>query len=70
MGARTRLNSLYVMSALATAAVIGAVMSSWYVFVIATMVSLGLMFSDSRIRLSSVRRLDSLSRWRTRRHRR
>ena len=70
MGARTRLNSLYVMSALATAALIGAAMSSWSVFFIVLMIGLGLMFSDSRIRMNPVRRLKTLSRWRSRRPRR
>ena len=70
MGARTRLNSFYVISALAMAALIGGFMSSWYIFVIVSMVFLGLMFSDSRIRMNPVRRLKTLSRWRSRRPRR
>ena len=70
MGARTRLNSLYVMSALATAALIGAAMSSWSVFFIVLMIGLGLMFSDSRIRMNPVRRLRTVHRWRSRRHHR
>ena len=67
MGARSRLNTLYVMSALATAALIGAVMSSWSVFSIALMISLGLMFSDSRIRMNPIRRLRTIHRWKSRR---
>ena len=70
MGARTRLNSLYVMSALATAALVGAAMSSWSVFFIVLMIGLGLMLSDSRIRMNSVRRLRTVHRWRSRRHHR
>ena len=70
MGARTRLNSLYVMSALATAALVGAAMSSWSVFFIVLMIGLGLMFSDSRIRMNPVRRLRTVHRWRSRRHHR
>lgn len=68
MGARTRLNTLYVMFALATAAVIGGVTSSWNVFLIAAVISLGLMFSDSRIRANPVRRFKTISRWKSRRH--
>ena len=70
MGARTRLNSLYVMSALATAALVGVAMSSWSVFFIVLMIGLGLMLSDSRIRMNSVRRLRTVHRWRSRRHHR
>ena len=70
MGARTRLNSLYVMSALATAALIGAATTSWSVFGIVLMISLGLMFSDSRIRVNPIRRLRTVSRWKARRQHR
>ena len=70
MGARTRLNSLYVMSALATAALLGAATSSWSMFVIVLMISLGLMFSDSRIRMNPIRRLRTIRRWKARRHHR
>ena len=66
MGARTRLNSLYVMSALATAALLGATTSSWSVFFIVLMISLGLMFSDSRIRVNPIRRLRTIQRWKSR----
>ena len=68
MGARTRLNSLYVMSASATAALVGAAMSSWSAFFIVLMIGLGLMFSDSRIRMNPVRRLRTVHRWKSRRH--
>lgn len=70
MGARTRLNSLYVMSALATSALIGAAASSWSVFFIVLMIGLGLMLSDSRIRMNPVRRLRTVHRWRSRRNHR
>ena len=64
MGARERLNSLYVLSAVSFAAVIGAVFASWKLFTLIAVVSWGLMLSDARIRLNSVRH------WRHRRSRR
>ena len=70
MGARTRLNSLYVMSALVTASVLGLAASSWSVFFIVLMIGLGLMLSNSRIRMNPVRRLRTVHRWRSRRHHR
>ncbi len=70
MGARTRLNSLYVTSALATAALLGLAASSWSVFTIVLVIGLGLMFSDSRIRMNPIRRLRTVHRWRSRRHHR
>ena len=51
MGARTRLNSFYVTSSLITAAFFGAITESWFVFGLITLISLGMMWSDSRIRL-------------------
>jgi len=56
------------MSALVTAALIGAAMSSWSVFFIVLMIGLGLMLSDSRIRMNPVRRLRTVHRWKSRRH--
>ena len=50
MGARTRLNSFYVTSSLITAAFFGALTESWIVFGLITLISLGTMWSDSRIR--------------------
>ena len=52
MGARTRLNSFYVTSSLTTAAFFGAITESWFVFGLITLISLGMMWSDSRIRLA------------------
>lgn len=62
MGARARLNTLYAMSALATAAIIGVLTASWNAFYFAVFVSLGLMLSDSRIRMSPPRKLRSITR--------
>ena len=70
MGARTRLNSLYALSGLVTAAVIGTAMGSWKVFFLVALVTIGLMFSDSRIRMFPVRQLKHISRWKSRRRHR
>ena len=51
MGARTRLNSLYITSSLISAAFFGVLSQSWIVFGLITLISLGMMWSDSRIRL-------------------
>ena len=70
MGARARLNSLYALSGLVTAAVFGAAAGSWKVFFLVALVTIGLMFSDSRIRMFPVRRLKHLSRWKSQRRQR
>ena len=70
MGARARLNSLYALSGLVTAAVFGAAMGSWKVFFLVALVTIGLMFSDSRIRMFPVRQLRHISRWKSQRRQR
>jgi len=53
-----------------TAAVFGAAMGSWKVFFLVALVTIGLMFSDSRIRMFPVRQLRQISRWKSRRRHR
>ena len=50
MGARTKLNSVYVLGSLAVAAIIGAVAGSWIVFAIVSAVLIGCSVSDGGIR--------------------
>ena len=50
LGARTKLNSVYVLGCLAVAAIIGAVAGSWIVFAIVSAVLIGCSVSDGGIR--------------------
>jgi len=50
LGARTKLNSVYVLGSLAVAAIIGAVAGSWIVFAIVSAVLIGCSVSDGGIR--------------------
>ena len=50
LGARTKLNSVYVLGCLAVAAIIGAVAGSWIVFAIFSAVLIGCSVSDGGIR--------------------
>jgi hypothetical protein len=56
LGARTKLNSVYVCGSLAIAAIIGAVAGSWIVFVIVAAVLIGCSVSDGGIRPNRRRR--------------
>ena len=50
MGARQKLNSIYLCSSVIIAGVIGAMFDSWTVFLIAVAVLLGTAFLDGTIR--------------------
>lgn len=50
MGARTKLNAAYVLGSVLIAALIGALLQSWAVFVVAAVLLIGLCLMDGTIR--------------------
>jgi hypothetical protein len=56
MGARTKLNSVYLTGCLVIAGVLGAVSGSWTVFVVAAVILIACSVYDGGIRLRGRRR--------------
>jgi len=56
MGARTKLNSVYLTGSLVIAGVLGAVSQSWTAFVVAAVVLIACSIHDGGIRLKGRRR--------------